>query len=155
MNICIDHNGTIQPLFPICDTIVDSDMLDDADKALIGTEYPDHGSSYSKLTDALQDLISTDCCGIVLNGTDILYSPYDTTRSYAHRERLYTDIHSSLLSCVICTGKDAFLDVYIVGGHLRGIRTRKYRVHYKADINSFAVSMFIKREESRMNSTST
>ena len=72
MNICIDNNGTIQPLFPICDTMVDSDMLDDADKTLIGTEYPDHGSSYSKLTDALQDLISTDCCGIYAPQTKIL-----------------------------------------------------------------------------------
>jgi hypothetical protein len=149
MNIYVDGDGTMHPLFPVCDAMVDSATLGDADRTLVHTDYPDHGALYSDLTVALQRLVSAaNCQGIVLNGVDVLYSA--NLEQPCNREQPFPDIHHQLLSRLIRTGRSAFFDVFLAGGPSSGMaggtppvtQPRKYRVHYKADINSFAVSVF-------------
>jgi len=149
MNIYVDGDGTIQPLFPVCDARVDSTTLGDADQTLFDTEYPDHGALYSEFTAALQRLVSSaNCQGIVLNGVDVLYSA-NREQPSCNRERPFPDVHHHLLSRLIRTGRSAFFDVYLAGpssGMTGGMPPvtppRTYRVHYKAEINSFEVSVF-------------
>ena len=148
--------------FPICEEPITYDILGDddlEDKNLLETEnYPEDDHQFDQ---ELQEIISADCHGVVLNGTDVLYSYYDREiltdkekkEDEVIRENLYTDIRKNLLNGLIGSGSNAFFDIYMfedrwyVGRDIE-FGPRKYHIEYNAAKNLFNISLFTKPKES-------
>jgi hypothetical protein len=151
--------------FPICEEQITPAMLGDGDEddiMLLETKnYPDNGELYDKFCKELQEIISADCHGVVLNGTDVLYSYYDREiltdkqkkEDEVIRENLYTDIRKNLLNGLICSGSNAFFDIYMfedrwyVGRDIE-FGPRKYHIEYNSGKRLFNISLFTKSKDS-------
>jgi hypothetical protein len=152
-------------LFPKCEEPITYDMLGDddiEDKRLLEKEYyPDHGVAYNQFAQELQEIIGSDCWGVVVNGEDVLYSYYDEEmrsdnqkkKDNVTRTNLIANIHEYLLKDLIESGENAFFDIYLFedkwfDGGLREFGPRKYQIEYNANEQAFDISIFQKSKES-------
>jgi len=122
--------------------------------SLIGKTYESgNQTSYEECIKELSDWINSDCWGVIVNDTDILFNSYNTNRTFREqimdnviRNECATNLHKALLCEINCRRVDAAIDIYMFSADRSPMRVR---VSYRAATGTYTTTFFASYVEER------
>ena len=122
--------------------------------SLIGKTYESgNRTSYEECIKELTDWINTDCWGVIVNDTDILFNSYNPTRTVREkimdvviRNECVKNLHEALLCEINRQRVDTSIDIYMFSADRAPMRVR---VSYRGSVSTYTTTFFASYVEER------